>query len=47
MSDEYREANLVFDWMANKVIKKDTSFKWINGDGLLAVAKSMIEIERI
>lgn len=44
---EYREVNLVANWMANKVLKSDMSYRWIDGDGLLVIAKSMIEIEII
>ena len=33
--------------MANEVVKKDISFRWVNGYDLSKAAKSMIEIERI
>lgn len=47
VSHVYREGNAVADWMANEVVRRDTSHGWKSGEGILTVAKSLIEIERI
>ena len=33
--------------MANEAVKRDTSTRWINSDGIMLIVKSMIEKERI
>ena len=47
VSHFYYEGNMDVDWMDNEAVRRNTSYKWLSGEGFLTVAKSLINIERI
>lgn len=44
---EYREANSFADWLANEVVKRNMTNRWITSENISMIAKGLMDLERI